>query len=88
MTSDQQDELCSKAVFLGRVVRQEGLDILEELRVSRHAVLESVRALRELESLLNRVEQELELSDAVKGVEDSVDQIWSGCVAPSLPSLG
>ena len=74
LAEQDYEELCANAMFLSRAVRQERNDILEELKVSSVRSLESVQGLRVLEKMLHRVEQELELSDAVKGFENSVDQ--------------
>ena len=64
MSAEDHDAVAVQALFLSRVVREERLDVLEELKISSSKSLESLRGLQDLESELTRVEQELELSDA------------------------
>ena len=64
MSAEDHDAVAVQALFLSRVVREERLDVLEELKISSSKSLESLRGLRDLESELTRVELELELSDA------------------------
>ena len=68
LASDDHDTVSVQALFLSRVVRDERLDVLEELRLSSIKDLESFQLLQGLEFELQRVEEELELSDAAAAV--------------------
>ena len=66
LASDDHDTVSVQALFLSRVVRDERLDVLEELRLSSIKDLESFQLLQGLEFELQRVEEELELSNALR----------------------